>query len=167
MGGFEGSLGVQGAFAPGRLAFLVLLSEHEGSAFAGLLHRCGDRGSALGGEGVVEEAEAPARAFSRPSMVLQAEPDCLRTGHRLRLRCLRVAALSQRRAVRIVGRPGLTRQGSSRVALPEPRLGFQHMGSPQPGPPQLILGQVGRKARWSRPPARRMSSTDPPGRRWQ
>ncbi|CAM5234513.1 Transposase OS=Streptomyces aurantiogriseus OX=66870 GN=GCM10010251_31640 PE=4 SV=1 [Streptomyces aurantiogriseus] len=75
------------------------------------------------------------QTYQRPvAEVLQTAPDRLRTGHCLYLRSLRVPTLSQRRAVRVVGRPGLTRQGPGRVALPEPRLSLQHMRGPQPCP---------------------------------
>lgn len=66
--------------------------------------------------------------------VPQTEPGRLCTGYCLRLHHLRVAALGQRRTVGGVGRPGFTRQGPSRVALPEPVLGFPCMYSPSAGP---------------------------------
>lgn len=42
VGGLEGALGVQGAFAPGRLAFVVLFSERADWCSCGLRHRCCD-----------------------------------------------------------------------------------------------------------------------------
>ncbi|MYT32981.1 hypothetical protein GTY73_30305 [Streptomyces sp. SID8354] len=43
----ERLIGVQGAFAPGRFAFVALFRERAGLGFADLSRRCGDRGSGL------------------------------------------------------------------------------------------------------------------------